>query len=709
MKKMESTQKNITHGLLSRFVVIMAFLFAGGGAFAAVGPYVVFDSDAKTMTFKYGEQPPIDNVKCFTLNSKTYVPNWSDKNDIKKNVTTVVFDKSFAAASPTTCKSWFNGFYQLTEIKGIKNLNTSNVSDMAYMFAGCSKLKSVDLTYMYSPYVKNMSYMFCDCSSLKTVYLKGLNTSNVEDMRSMFEFCTSLGYLDLSSFNTQKVKNFEKMFYGCRSLKAIYASPKFVVVNSPNLISKAEMFSRCYKLAGETKSYYPTHVNGDFAKIDGGYFLNAADLIPWVKQNDKTFTFYYGYKKTKTLGKGEYKLDDWLNKKRNDRISFTKATFDESFALYQPTSCDSWFFYYLRLEEIENLHYLNTSKVTTMEGMFMQCSVIKSLDLSAFETSNVENFYGMFAHCKELESLDVSNFDTSAATNMREMFIRCLKLKTIDLTNFETAKVKTMTKMFSKSTNLKAVIVGSKFSNSLDECTYMFADTPAQLYSHIDDYLANTGNKTFADGYISRSIKPYFPINDKAEYGTLCSPVGGTLGDGTFIGFDKIYEVDADRTDKTAVKLKQVTKIEAGKPYIYHRDLTADTPIAAAVSFDATDAKASAPVNSGMMRGSFKSITAPGGSYILQTDGMFHRVANGNKSLKVGAYRAYLNMNKVGSEAKTVTMSFDDETTGINDVNAPATESADTTIYDLSGRRISSPQRGQIYIFKGKKVKRLTP
>ena len=704
---MESTEKNITHGLLSRLVVIMAFLFAGAiGTFAAVGPYVVFDSDAKTMTFKYGEQPTIDNVKCFTLNSKTYVPNWSNKDEIKKNVTTVVFDKSFASASPTTCRSWFNGFSQLTEIKGIKNLNTSNVSDMAYMFAGCSKLKSVDLTYMYSPYVKDMSYMFNNCLSLKTVYLKGLNTSNVEDMKHMFELCINLGYIDLSSFNTQKVKNFERMFYGCSLLKAIYASPKFVVVNSPNLISKAEMFSRCYKLAGETKSYYPTHVNGDFAKIDGGYFLNAADLIPWVKQNDKTFTFYYGYKKTKTLGKGEYKLDDWLNKKRNDRTSFTKATFDESFALYQPTSCDSWFFYYLRLEEIENLHYLNTSKVTTMEGMFMQCSVIKSLDLSTFETSNVENFYGMFAHCKELESLDVSNFDTSAATNMREMFIRCLKLKTIDLTNFETAKVKTMTKMFSKSTNLKAVIVGRKFSNSLDECTYMFADTPAQLYSHIDDYLANTGNKTFDDGYISRSIKPYFPVNDKAEYGTLCSPVGGTLGDGTFIGFDKLYEVDADKTDKTAVKLKQVTKIEAGKPYIYHRDLTADTPVAAAVSFDATDAKALAPVNSGMMRGSFKSITAPGGSYILQTDGKFHRVANGNTSLKVGAYRAYLDMSKVGSEAKTVTMSFDDETTGITDVNAPATKSADTTIYDLSGRRISSPQRGQIFIFKGKKVKR---
>ena len=701
---MESTEKITPHGLLSRLVVIMAFLFAGAiGAFAAVGPYVVFDSNAKTMTFKYGEQPPIDNVKCFTLNSKTYVPNWSNKDELKKNVTTVVFDESFAAASPTTCRSWFNGFSQLTEIKGIKNLNTSEVRYMSYMFAECSKLKSVDLTYMNLQKVEDMSYMFNYCLVLKTIYLKGLNTSNVKKMNSMFELCISLGYLDLSSFNTQNVKNFQRMFYECNSLKAIYASPKFVV-NVSDLDSKANMFYRCYNLAGESMTYYPAHVNGDFAKIVGGYFLDATYLKPWVKQNDKTITLYYGYKKT--LGTGEYELIDWTNKNKDKSKPFTKATFDESFALYQPTSCKDWFYNYLKLEEIENLHYLNTSKVTTMHGMFFHCNCLKSLDLSAFETSNVKDFAYLFYSCKRLESLNVSSFDTSAATNMQTMFSYCEKLKTIDLTNFETANVQTMKYMFSSCTNLKAVIVGSKFTNNKAYCEYMFKDTPAQLYSHIDDYLANTGNKTFPYGYISRSIKPYFPVNDKAEYGTLCSPVGGTLGDGTFIGFDKIYEVDADRTDKTAVKLKQVTKIEAGKPYIYHRDLTADTPVAAAVSFDATDAKASAPVNSGMMRGSFKSITAPAGSYILQTDGMFHRVANGNKSLKVGAYRAYLDMRKVGSEAKTVTMSFDDETTGITDVNAPAAEPADTPIYDLSGRRISSPQRGQIFIFKGKKVKR---
>lgn len=503
MKKMESTQKNITHGLLSRLVVIMAFLFAGAiGAFAAVGPYVVFDSDAKTMTFKYGEQPTIDNVKCFTLNSKTYVPNWYIEGELKKNVTTVVFDKSFAAASPTTCKSWFNGFLQLTEIKGIKNLNTSNVSDMAYMFAGCSNLKSVDLTYMNLQNVEDMSYMFYYCLALNTVYLKGLNTYNVKYMNSMFEFCTRLGYLDLSSFNTQNVQNVQKMFFQCRSLKAIYASPMFVV-NITKPTSKADMFSGCFKLAGESMSYNQAYVNGDYAKFDRGYFLDATYLIPWVKLNDKTITLYYGYKKT--VGTREYELIDWTNKNKDKSKPFTKATFDESFALYQPTSCEDWFNNYTKLEEIENLHYLNTSKVTTMHNMFYRCTSFKSLDLSAFETSNVEDFGYMFWRCNRLESLDVSSFDTSAATNMWAMFTYCGKLKTIDLTNFETANVKRMGYMFSGCTNMKAVIVGSKFTNNKAYCEYMFKDTPAQLYSHIDDYLANTGNKTFAYGYISRS------------------------------------------------------------------------------------------------------------------------------------------------------------------------------------------------------------
>ena len=52
--------------------------------------------------------------------------------------------------------------------------------------------------------------------------------------------------------------------------------------------------------------------------------------------------------------------------------------------------------------------------------------------------------------------------------------------------------------------------------------------------------------------------------------------------------------------------------------------------------------------------------------------------------------------------ARTISMSFDDsETTGIREVNT--SDSSNTLIYDLTGRRINKPQRGQIYIQNGKK------
>ena len=212
------------------------------------------------------------------------------------------------------------------------------------------------------------------------------------------------------------------------------------------------------------------------------------------------------------------------------------------------------------------------------------------------------------------------------------------------------------------------------------------------------DYMARSDNKKI----YTKIIKPFFPINAKAEYGTLCSPVGGTLGVGTFYGFDKLYEVNADKTDDTKVVMKEVTEIEAGKPYVYRRNLTDKDPVANAIIFNIDETAASAPQNPGMLKGTFESMIAPGGSYILQTDGMFHRVNDSNATLRVGAYRAYLDLGSLGSEAKTISMSFDDsETTGIREVNTA--DSSDTPIYDLTGRRINKPQRGQIYIQNGKK------
>ena len=305
----------------------------------------------------------------------------------------------------------------------------------------------------------------------------------------------------------------------------------------------------------------------------------------------------------------------------------------------------------------------------------------------------------MFSDCPKLQSLDLSSFNTEMVETMRAMFSDCPKLQSLDLSNFNTEKVTDMSYMFNNCSKLQSIIISKDFTTkSMKFDTYMFVNCPAKLYTPMADYMARSDNKKI----YTKIIKPYFPINAKAEYGTLCSPVGGTLGEGTFYGFDKLYEVDADKTNDTKVVMKEVTEIEAGKPYVYRRNLTDKAPVANAILFNIDETTASAPQNPGMLKGTFESMIAPGGSYILQTDGMFHRVNDSNATLKVGAYRAYLDLSSLGSEAKTISMSFDDsETTGIREVNTA--DSSDTPIYDLTGRRINKPQRGQIYIQNGKK------
>ena len=69
-----------------------------------------------------------------------------------------------------------------------------------------------------------------------------------------------------------------------------------------------------------------------------------------------------------------------------------------------------------------NFTDFDTSKVTDMSKMFMDCEYLQNLDLSSFDTSNVEDMSYMFSGCSSLEHLEISNFKTSKVTNMERMF-----------------------------------------------------------------------------------------------------------------------------------------------------------------------------------------------------------------------------------------------------------------------------------------------
>ncbi len=137
-------------------------------------PYAVLednpDGETKTLVFRFGYKPN----NAMSLNEGDAVPDW---NNNASDITTVEFDPLFQYARPTTCYKWFYGCENLTAINGIEYLNTSEVTNMSFMFHFCFVLKSLDLSSFNTSQVTNMSHMFCECEFLESLDLSSFNTS----------------------------------------------------------------------------------------------------------------------------------------------------------------------------------------------------------------------------------------------------------------------------------------------------------------------------------------------------------------------------------------------------------------------------------------------------------------------------------------------------------------------------------------------------
>ena len=128
---------------------------------------------------------------------------------------------------------------------------------------------------------------------------------------------------------------------------------------------------------------------------------------------------------------------------------------------------------------IAGMGLLDTSKVTTMNGMFVCCRALGSLDVSGFDTSSVTNMAGMFSDCQALTSLDLSGFNTSKVTSMNGMFYECENLTTLDVSKLNTAKVEGMSDMFFGCRKLTALDVSGFDTSSVTDMYGMFYDCSA--------------------------------------------------------------------------------------------------------------------------------------------------------------------------------------------------------------------------------------
>ena len=140
-----------------------------------------------------------------------------------------------------------------------------------------------------------------------------------------------------------------------------------------------------------------------------------------------------------------------------------------------PTITERWF-NCSKLTDIRNIENLDTSNVTNMMCMFLNCSSITNLNLSSFDTSSVKDMISMFYGCTNLTNLNVNNFNTSKVQMMNSMFSECSSLTSLNLSNFRNNSVEDMSYMFYNCINLTNIDFTNYDTSNVKNINSMFGN-----------------------------------------------------------------------------------------------------------------------------------------------------------------------------------------------------------------------------------------
>ena len=369
--------------LLFRLFALVAAMMCALGMQAAVEAYANYTPSNTTLTFYYDNERSTRTGTTYDLNTGYSSPGWY-LDGTYTSVTRVVFKSPFVIATPTTTYSWFCDMENLQSITGIAYLNTSEVTNMGWMFGGCSSLKNLDLSSFNTANVSDMRCMFYNCESLMSLDLSHFNTTVVNDMYGMFDHCESLTSLNVSNFNTANVTDMRYMFRNCKLLTSLNVS-SFI---TDNVISMGDMFSNCCGLTSLDLSNFNTS--------------NVTNME----------SMFWGCSALTDL----------------DVSSFNTANVTNMGIMF--SDCNS-----LTSLDVSNF---NTANVTAMNRMFENCSALTSLDLSSFNTAKVTNMKWMFFDCTNLKTIHVGDgWSTAAVTNSDYMFYYCTKLVGGKGTNYD--------------------------------------------------------------------------------------------------------------------------------------------------------------------------------------------------------------------------------------------------------------------------------
>ena len=308
-------------------------------------------------------------------------------------------------------------------VRYAKMLDTSQVTDMKYMFSGCTRLTTIPA--LDTSKVDNMSQMFNSCTSL--ISIPALDTSKVTNMFAMFNGCSRL--TTIPALDTSQVTDMNSMFINCSSLTTI------PVLDTSQATKAVSVFSGCSSLT-TIPALDTSQVTDMYGMFKGCSSLTSIPALDTSQVTNTVFMF---------SGCSSLTTIPALDTSKVDNMSYM----------------------FYNCSRLTTIPALDTSQVTNMSSMFYGCTnltTIESIDFSS--CTNISSMFPSWLTYNKLTSTHVTgsisfswtsdgfssipNLDFNSIKSILEAMNRC--------TNPETAKTmsfnSTMTDQDSQLTNL---------------------------------------------------------------------------------------------------------------------------------------------------------------------------------------------------------------------------------------------------------------
>ena len=199
------------------------------------------EADLNWSSIGYSATP--DFIKTYYDYAVTIKNNFTPAEDIRQKYAN---DKKLVImplVDISTAKITMSLFNNCSNLKCVPKFIAENLTNLNYMFAGCTSLTKLDLSGFKTGNVNQCVYMFQNDTNLVEVDLSSFTTKQDAQSFNMFTSCISLMKIDMRNYDFTKLSSYNNMF-GSASYNGVPDNCLIIVKDATQKAWVNEKFAR---------------------------------------------------------------------------------------------------------------------------------------------------------------------------------------------------------------------------------------------------------------------------------------------------------------------------------------------------------------------------------------------------------------------------------------------------------------------------------